>query len=95
MVPAAPRLDARLLAAVARLAKERPIAETCRRVGGLAWKLGLVRPSYETIRRLVHAVRRRLRYPSTAEVMLDVALRIRPPTALGDHIAGTLAPKPP
>jgi hypothetical protein len=94
VVPAAPRLDSRLVAAVVRDARRRPIAETCRRAGDLAWRLGLVRPSYETIRRLVHAARRRLRYPSTAEVLLDVALRIRPPTGLGDHLAGTLPPRP-
>ena len=95
MVRAAPRLHPRLITFAARHARERPIAETCRRVGELAWTLGLARPSYETIRRLVHAARTRLRYPSTSEVLLDVALRIRPPTALGDHLAGTLPPKPP
>jgi hypothetical protein len=34
-----------------------PIAETCRRVGELAWSLGLARPSYVHLRRIVHAER--------------------------------------
>jgi len=38
-----------------------PIAETCRRVGTVADHLGLVRPSYVHLRRLVVAERQRVR----------------------------------
>jgi hypothetical protein len=44
------------------------------------------------VRLLVHDARERDLYPSTAEVLLDVALRLRPPIAIGDHLAGTLPP---
>jgi hypothetical protein len=93
----APRLSRRLLEAIARLDDPRlPIAETCRRVGSRAHELGLPRPSYERVRVLVHAVRaarkRPRRQPSTASVLLDVALSVRPPLALLDHVAGIGVP---
>jgi hypothetical protein len=54
----APRYDRRLLAAIRRLDDEgRPIAETCRRVGEVAARLGVPRPSYVHIRRIVVAER--------------------------------------
>ena len=91
MTPAAPRIDSRLVAALERLDDRAvPIADTYRRVVAVARELGLVRPSYEQVRALVHDARRRGRRPSTGDVLLDVAFRTRPPTALGDHLAGTL-----
>jgi hypothetical protein len=58
----APRYDPRLLAAIRRLDDEgRPIAETCRRVGEVAATLGLPRPSYVHLRRIVIAERHRSR----------------------------------
>jgi hypothetical protein len=58
----APRYDRRLLDAIRRLDDEAvAIAETCRRVGDVADTLGLPRPSYVHLRRIVVAERRRRR----------------------------------
>ena len=87
MPPAAPRIDSRLVAACERLDDPAlPIAETHRRVGALAGSLGLVRPSYEQVRVLVHDARRRGRRPSAGDVLLDVAFRVKPPEALIDYL---------
>ena len=76
MVLSAPRVDVRLVAAAERLDElGLPIAETNRRVGELAESLGLARPSYEQVRRTIHAARRRGRLPSTGDVLLDIAFR--------------------
>jgi hypothetical protein len=92
----APRTDVRLVAAIERLDDETVrIAETNRRVGLVAEALGLPRPSYEQVRRIVHEARRRGRLPSTGDVLLDIAFRTRPPSALGEHLAGVLPPEPP
>jgi len=93
----APRLSPRLLEAIARHDDDSlPIAEICRRVGTEAARLGLFRPSYERVRSLVGELRCRralkARRASTAEVLLDVWLRARPPTALLDHVAGEILP---
>lgn len=94
MVPAAPRIDARLVRALKRLDDGRtPIAEINRRIGALAAELGLVRPSYERVRVVLHELRWEAAQPSTADVLLDVAFRVRPPTSIGDHLAGTLPPR--
>ena len=69
-----------------------PIAETCRRVGRDAERLGFTRPSYERVRELVHQSRRIRRGPSTASVLVDVAFRVRPPDAILDHLSGTGVP---
>jgi hypothetical protein len=60
-VPAsAPRYDQRLLAALRILDDEsQAIAETCRKLGEEASRLGLPRPSYVHVRRLVKAERER------------------------------------
>ena len=94
----APRISPRLLEAMARLDDSKlPIAETCRRVGAEAARLGLFRPSYERVRSLVgelrHARALKARQPSTAEVLLDIALRARSPMAFLDHISGVGVPK--
>jgi hypothetical protein len=89
----APRISPRLLDALVRFDKPSvPIAETCRQGGREAERLGLPRPSYERIRELVHDARRLRRGPSTASVLLDVAVRARPPEALLDHLAGVGVP---
>ena len=81
----------RLIAAAERLDERGiPIAETNRRVGALAEDLGLTRPSYEQLRQVIHEARRRGRLPSTGDVLLDIAFRVRPPLVLGDHLTGTL-----
>ena len=55
MPPAAPRYHPAIHAAITRLDDERrPIAETARMVADLASSLGLPRPNYTHIRRLVH-----------------------------------------
>jgi hypothetical protein len=103
MLRFAPRLSPRLLEAIARLDDPSlPIAEVCRRVGGEAAEVGLPRPSYERIRVLVHALRSARRHlhrrPSTASILLDVALRVRPPDAVLDHVSGVgvpVSPRPP
>jgi hypothetical protein len=91
----APRLDSRLIAAIARADQRgRPIAEIARSVGALAEDIGLARPSYESIRRVVHALRARKRDPGIGEVLLDINLRRRPPEAILDALVGT-APRLP
>jgi hypothetical protein len=91
-----PRISPRLAVVVERLAErgERP-AEIRRRVGVEADRLGLPHPSYETVRKLAAEWRTRPRYPTAAEVLADVAFRVRPPEAILDQLAGTLPPKPP
>jgi hypothetical protein len=65
-----------------------PIAEICRLVGERADRLGIARPSYERIRLVVRQARERGRDPSAASVLVDVALRARPPEAFLDHVSG-------
>ncbi|MDP8911036.1 MAG: hypothetical protein M3M94_03095 [Actinomycetota bacterium] len=75
----APRISPRLLEAVVHLDDPAvPIAEDSRRVGSEADRLGLTRPSYERIRLLVHESRRVRRRPTTANILVDVAMRARP-----------------
>jgi hypothetical protein len=69
------------------------IAETWRCVGAEADRRGLTRPSYERVRMLVHEARRIRRGPSTASVLLDVALRVRPPEAMVKHVYGAGVPE--
>jgi hypothetical protein len=91
----APRLDSRLVAATARIDKSTTsIAETYRRVAALAERLGLPRPSYESIRRVAHEIRARKRNPGIGEVLLDIDLRRRPPQAIVSALTGT-APRLP
>ena len=89
MLSFAPRIGPRLLAAIVRLDDPRlPIAETCRRVGAEAERLGLPRPSYQRVRELVHRARRLRRGPSTTQVLVDIIARSRPPQAFVTHISG-------
>jgi hypothetical protein len=92
----APRIDARLVVAIEQLDDplER-IAETNRRVGEIAETIGLPRPSYESVRTIVHEARRLGPRPTAGGVLLDIAFRVRPPLAFGDYLAGTLPPEPP
>jgi hypothetical protein len=81
MPASAPRYDPRLLAAVRRLDDEKEsIAETCRRVGDVAVALGLARPSYVHLRRIVKADRelRRARRQIAGEVVSDLAAGLAP-----------------
>jgi hypothetical protein len=87
MSSSAPRLDARLIAAVRRLDDgEQPIAEIHRRLGTVAEKLGLAQPSYQRVRLLVRQLRSGHEVPGIGEVLLDVALRNTPPEAVIEHL---------
>jgi hypothetical protein len=91
MSRSAPRISRRLLREIEHAAHGGgSIAEICRSIGIAADQLGVPRPSYEQIRIHVHAARRwRRAHPSAAEVALDVAFRVKPVTAVLDHLAGT------
>jgi len=79
VVVAAPRIDARLVAALDRLDDPRlPIAETHRSLGAVADRLGLPRPSYEQSRVLLHELRRHRAEPLTAELRVRLAIRVAP-----------------
>jgi hypothetical protein len=85
----APRISSLLLAGIERLDDERvPIAEVHRRVSALASHLGCTHPSYQQIRVLVHEHRRRGLAPSAAQLLLDVAFRVKPPDALLELLEG-------
>jgi hypothetical protein len=69
VVPLAPRISHQLLEAIVRFDdRSRPIAETCRQVGVEAERLGLIRPSYQRIRVLVHETRRIRRGPTALDL---------------------------
>ncbi len=81
MLPFAPRYDDRIHQAIRALDDPgRPIAETSRRVGEAAWRLGLPRPSYVHLRRLVldereRVVTERMRHDAMRALVEDVATR--------------------
>src|SRR5262245_38013117 len=91
----APRISPRLLTALVRLDdRSHPIAEICRRLGAEADRLKLTRPSYQRIRVLLHQARRvRSHRPTTTQVLVDVAFRLRPPEAMLDHLSGVGVPR--
>ena len=96
-VSLAPRISPRLLKALVRLDdRTLPIAEIYRRLAAEADRLRLTRPSYQRIRVLLHQARRirRLR-PTTAQVLVEVAFRARPPIAILDHVSGVGVPRLP
>jgi hypothetical protein len=82
MVPLAPRYDDRILDAIQMLDdREEPMAEICRRIGEAAWSLGLPRPSYVHLRRLLHVYRElcdeeEARRRELREIRADVAVRL-------------------
>ena len=93
MLRFAPRIPDRLCKILLRLDDRGiPIAETYRRLGAEADRLGLTRPSYERVRELVHRERSIRRGPSTTSVLVDIAWRVRPPDALLDHLSGVGVP---
>jgi hypothetical protein len=83
MVASAPRYDSRLLDALRALDdRTEPLAAVCRRVGELAWRLGLTRPSYVHLRRLLVEERRRQdaarkRRRELLQVALDIERDLR------------------
>jgi len=80
MSQAAPRYDPRILAAARELDDGTlPVAEICRRVGRVASALGLPRPSYVHLRRLVRAERlRREELRELRREIVDDVTRHRP-----------------
>jgi hypothetical protein len=87
MAAAAPRISPRLRKALDRMDDGGPVAELARRVGAVADELGLARPSYEQVRVIVHELRRARARPTTAGVLVDIATRTAPPTALVEHLS--------
>jgi hypothetical protein len=72
----APRIPQPLLEALARLDdRSVSIAETNRRLGEKADRLGITRPSYERVRELIHRFRLKPRTPSIVSVGWRVAGR--------------------
>lgn len=90
LTTAGPRVDERLVAALARLDDPTlPIAETNRRLGVVAEGLGLMRPSYQQVRVIVHELRSRHRSPRLGEMLLESSFRIKSPDAVLDFVAGS------
>jgi hypothetical protein len=88
MPASAPRVDSRLVAALRRLDDgELPVAELNRRLGSIAQALGLAQPSYQCVRLLVRKIRRCREVPGIGELLLDIALRNRPPEAILDYLS--------
>jgi hypothetical protein len=87
VVVLAPRISHRLLEAIVRLDdRTQPIAETCRRIGAEAERLGLTRPSYQRVRVLVHESRRIRRGPTTIDVLRLVTSPLRTPEELIERL---------
>jgi hypothetical protein len=81
-------VDPRLVAALHRLDNGKlPVAELHRRLGDVAEHLGLAQPSYQRVRLLVHDLRKRRAAPGIGDVLLDIALRNKPPDALITHLS--------
>ena len=58
MVPLAPRYKPQIYELVRKLdERSEPIAEVSRRVGATAVEIGLIRPSYSHLRRVIHSER--------------------------------------
>jgi hypothetical protein len=73
-----PRIDERLVGALARLDDPTlPIAETNRRLGVVAEGLGLIRPSYQQVRVIVHELRSQKRSSRVGETLLQIAYGMR------------------
>jgi hypothetical protein len=67
--------DPRISALVAALEEDgMPAAETCRRVGAAAEAIGLLRPSYQHVRRIVRVERRRRELRAEARKVLAGAV---------------------
>jgi hypothetical protein len=87
-----PRIDQRLVAAIARLDDPTlPIAETNRRLGVVAAGLGLLRPSYHQVRVIVHELRAQKRSSRPGEVLLEIAYGMRTQDQILRVLAGVVA----
>ena len=82
MLPFAPRYDPRIVVALRMLDdRSQPVAEVCRRVGAAAERLGLHRPSYVHLRRLLVAMRdeedaARERREAMRELLAETATKV-------------------
>jgi hypothetical protein len=90
MRKSAPRVDPRLVAALSRLDNgHASVADLHRTLGTVAENLGLPQPSYQRVRLIVRDIRRGRAEPGVGDVLLDIALRNKPPEAiityLSDH----------
>jgi len=96
VVSAAPKIDPRLLAALARIDRsDSSIADVHRTLGVVADWLEIPRPSYEQVRVLVKRHRQFPVLPGVGETLLEIAMRSKPPGALLDVLSGTAPPKRP
>jgi hypothetical protein len=96
VLSAAPRVDPRLLAAIARIDRAgSSIADVHRTLGLVADWLEIPRPSYEQVRVLVKRHRKSPVFPGVGETLLEIAMRSKPPGALLDVLSGTAPPKRP
>lgn len=76
--PAAPRVDPRLCALIAAAPEGSSAAEVTRRVGRVAWELGLARPSYEQVRVVLKESRYDAQQLRHRDVLYDVWVGARP-----------------
>ncbi len=75
MTRLAPRYDVRVVERLFEIDdRSVPMAETCRRLGAFAESLGLIRPSYVHVRRLIVEYRRQLN--AVATILEDVIVRL-------------------
>ncbi len=85
-----PRIDERLVAALARLDDPTlPIAETNRRLGVVAEGLGLLRPSYQQVRVIVYELRSQRRSSRFGETLLEISYGMRTQEQILRVLAGS------
>lgn len=89
---AAPRLDPRLLRLIEQRVGE-TAADVTRAVGDGAEGLGLARPSYEQVRVWLRQAEVERDRVTTANVVLDIALRTRPAYDLPNWLYGDPLPQ--
>jgi hypothetical protein len=88
---AAPRIDPRLLRLIDLHVGE-TAAEVTRAIGGRAEELGLARPSYEQVRVWLRQAELERGQVTSADVLLDIALRTRPAYDLPNRLYGDPLP---
>jgi hypothetical protein len=82
----APRIPPRLLEQLVRLDDPSvPIAETYRRLGRKADRMGITRPSYERVRVLIHRFRANARPRTVLRALSRIAVRARALELSIDH----------
>ena len=88
----APRIDSQLLRVLERAPSDLSAAEVTRLVGQVADALGLTRPSYQQIRIRLRGAREEKARVSNLEVLLDIALNLRPAYDLPNRLYGDPLP---